>query len=66
MTIKPNDRIVEMWELEDGHPARWVGNVFRIDASTPGLYLNHKIEAVLKTRQQRDGLAHLAVEFWKS
>ncbi|WP_146148194.1 hypothetical protein [Glycomyces artemisiae] len=66
MTIKPNDRIVELWELDGGRPARWLGNVFRIDAALPGLYLNHKFEAVLKSRTQRDGLAHIAAKFWKS
>ncbi len=66
MTIKPGDRIVELWELDDGQPVRWLGNVFRVDSEPPGLYLNHQFEQLLKSRPQRDGLAHLAVKFWKS
>lgn len=65
MTISPGDRIVEVWETEDGHPVRWLGNVFRIDAEPPGLYLNHRYERLL-SRGQRDLLARAGAKFWKS
>ncbi|GAA2310174.1 hypothetical protein GCM10009853_079560 [Glycomyces scopariae] len=65
MTITPGERIVQLWQLADGHPVSWIGNVFRIDSEPPGLYLNHKFETTLN-RPQRDSLARLAAKFWKS
>ncbi|MEU6860605.1 hypothetical protein AB0B28_17245 [Glycomyces sp. NPDC046736] len=65
MTIAPADRIVQLWELEDGHPVLWLGNAFRIESEPPGLYLNHRYEARL-SRGQRDLLARAAAKFWKS
>lgn len=64
MTITPGERIVQLWELTDGHPVRWLGNVFRIDSEPPVLYVNYRYEAHL-SRAQRDVLARTGAKFWK-
>lgn len=64
MTITPGDRIVQLWELVDGHPVRWFGNIFRIDAEPPVLYPNYRYEKQL-SRAQRDVLARTGAKFWK-
>ncbi|MCD0442824.1 hypothetical protein LO763_04195 [Glycomyces sp. A-F 0318] len=63
MTTVLGERFVKVWELEEGVPARWFGNVFRVDAEPPGLYLNYRYERMLD-RFQRDQLARLGAEFW--
>jgi hypothetical protein len=65
LTVTPGEKIVQMWELVEGHPVRWLGNVFRVDAEPPALYLNHSYESRL-TRPQRDALARTGAKFWKS
>lgn len=65
MTVAPGEKIVQMWELRDGRPHRWLGNVFRVGADVPGLYLNHSYESRL-SRPQRDALARTGAKFWKS
>jgi hypothetical protein len=64
MTITPGERIVQLWELVDGHPVRWFGNVFRIDSEPPVLYVNYRYESRLN-RAQRDVLARAGAKFWK-
>ena len=64
MTITPGERIVQLWELIDGHPVRWLGNVFRIDSEPPVLKLNYRYETVF-SRMQRDVLARTGAKFWK-
>ena len=64
-TVNHGDRIVQIWEMVDGHPVRWVGNVFRVEAEPPALYLNHSYEVRL-SRTQRDELARSGVKFFKS
>lgn len=64
MTITPGERIVQLWELVDGHPVCWLGNVFRIDSEPPVLYLNYRFESHL-SRAQRDVLARTGAKFWK-
>jgi hypothetical protein len=66
MTVIPGERVIELWELVDKHPVRWMGNVFRIEAIVPLLYLNHKYEQAIPRRAQRDALARIAADFWKS
>jgi hypothetical protein len=65
MTVTPGERIVQLWELADGRPVRWLGNVFRVESEPPGLYLNHRYESRLN-RLQRDTLARTGAKFWKS
>ncbi|GAA2305107.1 hypothetical protein GCM10009853_072720 [Glycomyces scopariae] len=65
MTVTPGERVVQLWELEEGHPVSWIGNVFRIDAQPPCLYLNYRYERLF-TRTQREPLAQLGARFWKS
>jgi hypothetical protein len=65
MTITPGDRIVQLWELEEGRPVRWIGNVFRIDSEPPWLRLTHQYERRFN-RSQRESLARLGAKFWKS
>ncbi|MDN3242688.1 hypothetical protein [Glycomyces tritici] len=65
MTITPGDRIVQLWELVDGHPVRWLGNVFRVESEPPVLKLNYRYEAHF-SRAQRDVLARTGAKFWKS
>lgn len=65
MTVAPGDRIVELWELVDDEPVRWVGNVYRVDAEPPCVYLNHLFERRLK-RAEADQLARVGAKFWKS
>lgn len=64
MTITPGERLVQLWELADGHPVRWLGNVFRIDAEPPVLRLNYPYEAKF-SRSRRDALARAGAKFWK-
>ncbi|SDD06001.1 hypothetical protein [Glycomyces harbinensis] len=64
-TVNPGDKIVQMWELVDGRPARWLGNVYRVDAPIPSLYLNYHYEKRFK-RLQREALALAGAKFWKS
>lgn len=65
MTVSPGDRIVQVWETDDGHPILWLGNIFRVDSEPPGLYLNHRYDRRLN-RVQRDALARAGAKFWKS
>ena len=65
MTVAPTERFVKLWEVEADVPVRWFGNVFRVHADPPCLYLNYKYERALD-RFQRDQLARLAVKFWSS
>ncbi|HEX2143334.1 MAG TPA: hypothetical protein VHG10_02380 [Glycomyces sp.] len=64
MTITPGERIVQLWELADGHPVHWFGNVFRIDSEPPVLKVNYRYESRL-SRAQRDLLARTGAKFWK-
>lgn len=64
MTITPGDRIVQLWELVDDRPVRWMGNVFRVESEPPVLKLNFRFESHFD-RAQRDGLARVGVKFWK-
>jgi hypothetical protein len=64
MTITPGERLVQLWELVDGHPVRWLGLVYRIDAEPPGLRLNYPFEPHF-SRAQRDVLARTGAKFWK-
>jgi hypothetical protein len=64
MTITPGDRIVQLWELVDGHPVRWLGNVFRVESEPPVLKLNYRYETQLN-RAQRDVVARTGAKFWK-
>lgn len=64
MTITPGERIVQVWELNDGHPVRWLGNVFRVDSERPVLYINYRYEPHVD-RAQRDALARIGAKFWK-
>jgi hypothetical protein len=64
MTITPGERIVQLWDLQDGHPVRWFGNAFRLESEPPVLYLNYRYDPLL-TRSQRDQLARTAAKFWK-
>jgi hypothetical protein len=65
MTMTHSVRIVQLWELVDGRPASWIGNVFRLDSELPPcIYLAHRYESVLD-RSQRDALARLAAKHWK-
>lgn len=65
MTMTHGIRIIQLWELEDGHPVGWIGNVFRIDSEPPCIYLGHRYEAVL-ARPERHALARLTAKYWKS
>lgn len=65
MTVAPGERIVELWELEDGHPRQWFGHVFRVDAEPPNIRLNYAYERRFD-RTDRIELAHLGAKFWKS
>jgi hypothetical protein len=65
MTMTRSIRIVQLWELVDGQPVRWIGNVFRLDSEPPCLYLAHRYESVL-ARPERDALARIAAKVWKS
>ena len=66
MTMTPAVSIVQLWELADGHPVRWIGNAFRFDSKLPPcLYLAHRYEPVF-ARAQREDLARLAAKYWKS
>lgn len=65
MTAAPGERIVELWELEDGWPQRWLGNVFRVDSEPPCVYLNHTYERRLQPAERRS-LARVGAKFWKS
>jgi hypothetical protein len=64
MTITPGERIVQLWELEEDHPVRWLGNVFRVESEPPVLYVNYRYEKHL-SRAQRDALARTGAKFWK-
>ncbi|HEX2144131.1 MAG TPA: hypothetical protein VHG10_06455 [Glycomyces sp.] len=64
MTVTPGERFVQLWELVDDHPARWLGNAFRVDAEPPCLYLTYRFEPHF-SRLQRDALARIAAKFWK-
>jgi len=65
MTITPGENLVQLWELDDGHPVRWIGNVFRVNSEPPALYLNYSYESRI-SRAQRDILARDGAKFWKS
>lgn len=65
MTVTPEHRIVQLWELEAGHPVHWLGNVFRVDAEPPCLYLNYRYDKQFN-RSQQASLARIAAKFWKS
>lgn len=65
MTNLPGERFVKLWELEGDVPVHWFANVFRVHADPPGLYLNYRYERALD-RSQRDELARLGAQFWKS
>ncbi|WP_460544585.1 hypothetical protein [Glycomyces halotolerans] len=65
LTAAPGEKIVEVWELVDGEPSRWFGNVIRMDARSPSSYLNFEFEKRL-TRAERDSLIARATKFWKS
>ena len=65
LTITPGDRLVQLWELLDGHPVHWLGNAFRIDAEPPAIRLNHSYESRFN-RHQREALARTCAKFWKS
>lgn len=65
MTVAPGDRIVELWELEDGKPREWLGHVFRVDSEPPCLRLAFAYEQRLKT-SARMFLAREGARFWKS
>lgn len=65
MTNLPGERFVKLWELEEGAPVHWFGNVFRVHADPPGLYLNYRYEPALD-RFQRDDLARIGAKFWSS
>lgn len=65
MTITPGDRIVQLWELGPEGPVRWMGNVFRIDAEPPAIYLNYAFEKAMK-RARREALVLEAAKFWKT
>lgn len=64
MTITPGDKIVQVWELEDGRPVTWIGNVFRVDSEPPILYANYHYEKRL-SRSERDVIARTGAKFWK-
>ncbi|MDA1358367.1 hypothetical protein O1R50_01970 [Glycomyces luteolus] len=64
MTMTRAIRIVQLWEMVDGQPVGWIGNVFRIDSEPPCIYLGHRYEAVL-ARPERHALARLAAKRWK-
>ncbi|MFG3342205.1 hypothetical protein [Glycomyces sp. NPDC048151] len=64
MTITPGDRIVQLWELVDDHPVRWLGNVFRVESEPPVLYLNFRFGTQIGYAQ-RDALARAGAKFWK-
>ncbi len=65
MTVAPGERIVELWELREGRPVQWLGNVFRVDAEPPCVYLNHTYERRLHPND-RAALARRGARFWKS
>jgi hypothetical protein len=65
MTVAPGERIVELWELEDGRPRQWLGHVFRVDADPPVVRLHHRYEQRLKPAE-RIALARVGAKFWKS
>jgi hypothetical protein len=65
MTVTPGDRIVELWELSEGRPVQWLGNVFRVDSEPPCVYLNHTYERHLPPAE-RAALARIGARFWKS
>ncbi len=65
MTVAPGERLVELWELEDGHPRQWLGHVFRLDSEPPVVRLNYVYERRLKPAE-RIALARLGAKFWKS
>ncbi|WP_157930412.1 hypothetical protein [Glycomyces xiaoerkulensis] len=65
MTVAPGEKIVELWELVDGEPGRWFGNVFRLDTKTPSHYLNYELDKHLG-RAEREMLVSRASKFWKS
>ena len=64
MTITPGERLVQLWELVDGHPVRWLGLVFRVDSEPPVLRLNYPFERRF-SRSQREILARTGAKFWK-
>jgi hypothetical protein len=64
MTITPGERIVQLWELVDGRPVHWFGNVFRVDSEPPQLRVYYPYEKRLG-RAQRDVLARAGAKFWK-
>ncbi|SDD30703.1 hypothetical protein [Glycomyces harbinensis] len=63
MTLTLGERFVQIWELEEGVPARWFGNAFRVHTDAPGLYLSYEYDQALD-RYQRDRLAGIAAKFW--
>ncbi|THV33611.1 hypothetical protein [Glycomyces buryatensis] len=65
MTTAITDQIVQIWDLNDGEPTRWVGNVFRIDTRAPCLYLNYVYEKRF-SQVDADHLTSTAVKFWQS
>ncbi|MCD0442901.1 hypothetical protein LO763_04585 [Glycomyces sp. A-F 0318] len=65
LTVTPGEKIVQLWELVDGHPVRWLGNVFRVESEPPALSLNHRYQSRIK-HSRRDALARAGVKFWKS
>ncbi len=65
LTVSPGEKTVGVWELVDGAPGRWFGNVIRMDSNSPSSYLNFEFEKHLR-RSDRDSLISRATKFWKS
>lgn len=65
LTVTPGDKIVQLWEMADGHPVHWLGNVFRVESEPPALKLNYRYEPRFG-RSQRDALARTGAKFWKT
>lgn len=65
LTASPGEKTVGVWEMVDGSPGRWFGNIFRMDSKSPASYLNYEFEKHLR-RSDRDTLVSRAAKFWKS